>query len=129
MPALQVSLACVLISSTLLLGACRRNAAPDDKALAHEIQARLYRDPILRTRDISVIVQHGVVTLPGQVQTEEESARAARVASGTEGVKQVINQLVIVGASPAVPVEPAPAAQPAASKSGPRSRRATRSRH
>ena len=129
MRGLRVGLAYVLIPATLSLGACRRNPARDDKALAHEVQARLYQDPILRTRDISVIVQHGVVTLPGQVQSEEERTRAAKVASSTEGVKQVINQLVIVRASPAAPEEPAPATQPAASNSRPQSRRAMRSRH
>jgi hypothetical protein len=113
--------AIILIFLALLLTACSRS--PDDKAITGEIQARLYQDTTLKRRDISIIAQQGVVILSGQVQTEEERTRAAKLANEVRGVKQVINQLVVVSPlpaeQPAVPEEPVPARQSPKSQSGP----------
>lgn len=113
--------AIILISLALPLTACSRN--PDDKVITGEIQARLYRDATLKRRDISIIAQQGVVILSGQVQTEEERTKAATLANEVRGVKQVINQLVVVSPAPAeqpaAPEMPVPAVQPPKSQSGP----------
>ncbi|HXJ92726.1 MAG TPA: BON domain-containing protein [Terriglobia bacterium] len=97
--------ASVLMAVTLAPGACQRAQPRDDKTITLEIQATLYHDPTLKKRDISVIAQNGVVTLSGQVNSEGERTSAENVASRTAGVKQVINQLVVVGPSP--PAAPA----------------------
>jgi len=89
-----------LISAALLLGACNRAQPPDDKVITGEIQAKLYQDAALRKRDISIIAQNGFVVLSGQVNSEDERAAAERLATATSGVKQVLNQLVVVGPPP-----------------------------
>ena len=90
----------VLISSILAIRACHDARLPDDKDLVKQIQATLYQSATLRQRDISVIAHDGVVVLIGQVSSKDEKTSAERLASTVDGVKQVINQLVVVEGSP-----------------------------
>ena len=105
--ACNVLAAGILMSAAFSLGACNRARPQDDKTITREIQAKLYHDAILKTRDISIIAQSGVVVLSGQVSSEDERASAERLAAAVGGVKQVINQLAVVGRSPAA-TPPAP---------------------
>ena len=105
----------ILISVAFSQGACNRTRPQDDKATTREIQAKLYHDATLKTRDISIIAQNGVVVLSGQVNSEDERASAEHVAAAVGGVKQVINQLAVVGPSPAT-IPPQQAARPQRSK-------------
>jgi len=101
----------ILIPAVLSLGACNQAGPRDDKTITEEIQSKLYQDATLKTRDISVIAQNGVVILSGQVNSEKERAAAEHLAAAVEGVKQVINQLVVVGPCPVgAPTAPQPAA-------------------
>jgi hypothetical protein len=125
----------------LLLGSCNileTFQPPDDKAIVSEVQAKLFEDPVLKTRDIRVTAEKGVVMLAGTVATELEKAAVERFASRAKGAKQVVNQLAVVPttatAAPAAPAEapaataapetpapvattaPAPAAQPRATR-------------
>jgi len=99
-PTRGVLASAILISATLFPGGCNRAHPPDDKTITKEIQAKLYHDTRLKTRDISIIAQKGVVVLSGQVNSEDERASAERLAAGAAGVKQVTNELVIVGPKP-----------------------------
>jgi len=103
-----------VLISVLLLGACQKAQPRDDQSITKEVQASLYQNATLKKRDISIITHGGVVVLIGQVNSEDEKVSAERCASGVTGVKQVTNQLVVVGASP----KPAPPGQspPARSK-------------
>lgn len=131
----ELRVALVIVVGTLLLGACNvLNVLqpPDDKAIATEIQAKLYGDSVLKTRDIHVTSQKGVVTLTGTVGTELEKAAAERLAGQAKGVKSVVNQLAIstsptaANAVPEAPTQtaaatpppetPAPAPEPAPAK-------------
>jgi hypothetical protein len=95
-------------------------SAPNDKAIASEIQAKLFEDPVLKTRDIRVVSEKGVVVLAGSVATDLEKSAAGRYAGQAKGVKQIINQLSVAplteAAAPAAAAEatapetPAPAA-------------------
>ena len=108
----------MLTSAVLSLVACSRARPQDDKTITEEIQSKLYRDTILKTRDISIIAQNGVVVLSGQVNSEDEKSSAERFAAAVGGVKQVINQLVVVGPSPgAMPTAAQEAAAPKPSPS------------
>ena len=48
---------------------------------------------------INVDVKNNVVTLRGHVATRAERTKAEEVAKGTDGVKSVVNRLVIKAAS------------------------------
>jgi hypothetical protein len=71
----------------------------NDQVLTSNINERLKEDSVLKSRDIHVSSQGGVVTLTGTVRTQLEKAAAERIARAEKGVQQVINQLA-VSASP-----------------------------
>lgn len=114
----SVSVAVLLFGSILAVAACSV-FGPDDKAIISEIQARLFQDSVLKTRDIRVTANKGMVILTGTVNTELEKSAVERLAGQVSGVKQVENQLAVSTQAAAevsqnVPpaAEPAPAAQP-----------------
>ncbi len=96
-------ISCVFLAAALVPGACNRRGPADDKAITEDIQSKLYQDSTLKTRDISVISQNGVVVLVGQVNSDDEKAAAEHLAAAVDGVKQVISQLAVVGTPGALP--------------------------
>ena len=69
--------------------------AVTDSAITSRIKAQLAADQGLSGFDIHVGTDHGVVTLSGTVDNESESANAARIATNTDGVKGVINNIKV----------------------------------
>jgi hypothetical protein len=105
----------LVLGGALALASCnylQTLSPPDDKAIASEVQAKLFADPVLKTRDIRVVSEKGVVVLTGTVATDLEKSAAERYAGQAKGAKQVINQLSV--APPAEAVAPAPEAEAAA---------------
>jgi hypothetical protein len=103
-PRLKLGIGCILIASALLFAGCQAlklGQSTDDKATTTQIQARLFDDPVLKTRDIHVTSDKGTVTLTGTVGTELEKAAVERMASQADGVKSVVNQLVVSSAAAA----------------------------
>lgn len=92
---------------------------PDDKAITAEVQAKLFQDPTLKTRDIRVVSEKGVVVLTGAVATDLEKSAAERMVSQVSGVKQVIDQLTVSGSSGSTPAPQEMAALPPAPAPGP----------
>jgi len=87
-----------LIAGAVLLAGCnalKPGHSTDDKTITTQIQAGLFDDSVLKMRDIHVESDKGVVTLTGNVNTELEKAAAERVAGQVEGVKSVVNQLLV----------------------------------
>jgi len=120
-PRLRLRIGFVLMTGALLLAGCnvlKVGQSTDDKAITTRIQAKLFDDSVLKTRDIHVASDQGTVTLTGTVGTDLEKAAVERIASQAEGVKSVVNQLVVssapVAESPAgmQPAETAEAAPP-----------------
>jgi hypothetical protein len=98
MPRLKFGIGFILIASALLFAGCealKLGQSTDDKATTTQIQARLFDDPVLKTRDIHVTSDKGTVTLTGTVGTELEKAAVERMANQAEGVKTVVNQLAV----------------------------------
>ena len=54
-------------------------------------------DDLLKGSDIDVDTKDSVVTLKGTVKTAAGRARAVALASDTEGVKRVVDQLIVAG--------------------------------
>ena len=65
----------------------------DDAAITAEVKAQMYRIPSLRNKTIAVSTTDGVVTLKGNVNTEQQKQWAAKVAMSVKGVKSVDNQI------------------------------------
>jgi hypothetical protein len=92
-----------LFSVILLLGilaiglACTK--APDDSQLTSQIQSKLAQDSGLHDKQITVQTSGGVVTLSGTVENETQREAAARYASATPGIKEVVNNLETASAS------------------------------
>jgi BON domain-containing protein len=71
--------------------------APSSASIEMDISSKLLNDPDLRSPsvDVKVAVMAGTVTLRGQVPTEELKTRAERLARTANGVRNVVNELVV----------------------------------
>jgi hyperosmotically inducible protein len=68
---------------------------PSDPTVVTTIQAKLFLDPTLKTRNVEVQAADGVVTLRGSVASETERAQALLLARSSSGVKRVEDYLVV----------------------------------
>jgi len=91
----------------------------DDSTIVSDIQAKLFDDSVLKTRDIHVASQDGVVTLSGTVNTDLEKAAVDRIASRESGVKKVVDGLTVAGSSAASASGASAPASSSSSASGP----------
>lgn len=66
-----------------------------DTWITARVSARFVDEALLKGSDINVDTTDHAVTLKGTVKSDAAKARAAVVAGGTEGVKHVVNQLVV----------------------------------
>jgi hypothetical protein len=99
----------VIAGLMLIVGtACNKSAgARGDAQVASDVQSKIFSDPNVQSRQISVQSANGVVTLSGNVNSEAERTAAAQDASGIEGVKTVVNNLTTQSAQ----AQPAPVPQ------------------
>ncbi len=91
-----------LVVLLLVLGSaigCSRSRS--DQQIVTDIQAKLYGDPNVSSRQIEVQSNNGVVTLSGTVGSDAERTSTANDASQVEGVKSVVNNLQVAPAAAA----------------------------
>lgn len=81
---------------------------PDNAKITSDVQAKFSQDSGLSSKQLSVQVENGVVTLSGNVDNDAQRNAASQQAASVPGVKTVVNNLQ-VGPAPA----DAQAAQPA----------------
>jgi hypothetical protein len=74
---------------------CTRSRS--DGEIATEIQGKIYADQAVQTKQITVQADNGVVTLAGNVSSDEERSAAANDAAGVKGVRTVVNNLQVAG--------------------------------
>src|SRR5579864_6069904 len=91
--------------------------APNDAQVAGNVQSKIYADPNVQSRQITVQSANGVVTLSGYANSDAERATAAADAAQIDGVKTVVNNLEV--SAPAQAAAPAPAVEPAAQQEEP----------
>ena len=88
-------------------------AAVDDASVTSRIQAKFFLDPGIKTRRIDVDTQGGVVTLHGDVASDNERAQALILARTTQGVERVEDALTVNPAiDPPIQAESADASNP-----------------
>lgn len=123
---LSVALAMMLALSLALLAGCSRKAARTDAQVASDVQNKIYGDPGIQSRQISVQAANGLVTLSGSVNSDVERNAAANDAGAIDGVRTVVNNLQVqeAQAAPLPATAPVPAPQPA-SKPAPREKKHT----
>jgi hyperosmotically inducible periplasmic protein len=67
----------------------------DDATVTSLVQAKFFLDPSIKSRRIDVQTAQGVVTLHGEVASENERAQALSLARGTPGVSRVEDSLTV----------------------------------
>jgi hypothetical protein len=109
-------IAILLVTLALTFSGCsllKNTSAPNDEAVVAAIQSKLYQDPVLKTRDVRVVSQQGVVVLSGTVGSDQEKTAIEQFAHSTDGVKQVIDELAVNApeqAAAEAPAQPEPRA-------------------
>jgi hypothetical protein len=96
----KIRIAALVMTIALAFSGCslfKSSSAPNDQAIVSSIQSKLYQDPVLKTQDVRVVSQQGVVVLSGTVGSDQEKNQVEQFASTTDGVKQVIDQLTVGG--------------------------------
>jgi BON domain len=103
----RIWLATALALAGMFSGAARAYPAqnsgaqrPDDSTIVSDINASLFADSVLKTRDIRVSSKDGVVILEGSVATELEKAAVDRIASTEPGVQKVVDSMTVTGLNP-----------------------------
>lgn len=68
---------------------------PTDAGIGTQVKTNLTADETVKAAQIEVGVQKKVVTLSGTVNNDAVKERAVAVARGTDGVAEVIDQIVV----------------------------------
>src|ERR1700761_5857652 len=83
-------------------------AARDDQQIGLDIQAKIGAESALQGQDIQVAVANGVATLNGKVDNDASRALASADSASIDGVKTVVNNLVVAPAKAAKVAPPPP---------------------
>ncbi len=67
----------------------------DDTMITAKIKSKLASDDFLKSTEIGVETQNGVVQLHGFVDSQKAVDRAGQIAQGVKGVKSVKNNLIV----------------------------------
>ena len=91
----------------------------NDSGITASIQSKYFLDSNIKGRRIDVDTHQGVVTLRGEVASDDERAQALILARTTEGVQRVEDSLTVNLAAPSAPAAQPAAASPAISSAPP----------
>ena len=81
------------VKSNLQIGKKNWGQALDDKVIGSKIKAKLINEPGIRSLNIDVDVNNGIVTLTGLVEYKYQKNRAIEIAQNTTGTIKVIDNL------------------------------------
>ncbi len=99
----------VAVFLTLIAGC---SSTRSDQAITTDIQSRMFADPQSKSANIGVTVDHGNVTLNGQVPDDATRNQVFSVAQQTPGVKNVYDRMAVQQAAAAPAPVPVPAPEP-----------------
>ena len=80
--------------------------ARDDQQIGSDIQAKITGESALNGQNIQVTVANGVATLNGKVDNDASRALAAADSASVDGIRTVVNNLVVAPSRAAKPVPP-----------------------
>lgn len=92
-----LALLLVFLLAATALAAQKQQAPPSDDYLYDMVRRRLASDPVVKGGALEVDVKEGNVTLRGKVELEKQKERATKLAKKVKGVREVDNQLQVVG--------------------------------
>jgi hyperosmotically inducible protein len=81
------------VKNNLQVGQKTWGQALDDKVIGSKIKAKLINEPGIRSFNIDVDVNNGIVTLTGLVEYRHQKNRAIEIARTTSGTLRVIDNL------------------------------------
>ena len=90
-----------------LLAGC--GSSRPDAAITTDIQSKLFSSPDVKTASVDVATSGGVVTLSGTVPNDAARYEAYKIATETQGVTKVNDQLTVAQTQAQAAPEPAPA--------------------
>jgi hyperosmotically inducible protein len=67
----------------------------NDTAITAKVKTAIIDEPGLKSMQINVNTENGIVTLTGTIDTPQKMDRALQIAQAVEGVKSVNNQLYV----------------------------------
>jgi hypothetical protein len=102
----------MLISVMLLAASCARFAGRSDQQVASDVQNKINSDSTFPDKQLTVNANQGVVTLSGNVSSDAARTAAANDAAHVDGVKTVVNNLVVVPPAASAGSQPEPQPQP-----------------
>jgi hypothetical protein len=73
----------------------REGRVADSDAIRTQVSSRLAADRVADTAMLGVSVNEGVVTLTGTVDSTERQTRALEIAKGVEGVRAVVDNILV----------------------------------
>ena len=87
----------LLVILALAAGVWAAEKQVSDDQLYDLVRRKLADDVTVKGGALEVEVKAGVVTLRGKVETDKQKVKAEKLARKVSGVKQVTNELVVVG--------------------------------
>ncbi len=91
------TLVSLLVVLVLAAGLWAADKHPSDDQLYDLVRRKLADDQVVKGGALDVDVKGGVVTLRGKVESDRQKAKAEKLTRKIGGVKQVNNELVVVG--------------------------------
>lgn len=83
------------LSNDLTVGEKTVGGWIDDVMISSKVKSKLIANSEIQSRNIDVSSSQGVVTLIGRVKSQLVKSDAERIARGTQGVKDVNNELIV----------------------------------
>src|SRR5262245_25802903 len=99
----RIALAAVLVTAAGAAPAGARTIGEivDDARITAEVTTKLAADKLSNLTRVNVKSDTGIVTLSGTVDSSERGEKAAQIASGVTGVKEVVNNIHVKGSGTA----------------------------
>ena len=83
------------VKNNLQVGSRSFGQAFDDKVIGSKVKAKLIKEPGIRSLNIDVDVNKGVVTLTGKVGYQHQKDRVMEIARTTSGVIEVVDNIKV----------------------------------
>ncbi|MBZ0113467.1 MAG: BON domain-containing protein [Thermoanaerobaculia bacterium] len=95
----KLGITLLALGAVVVLGACASTQPASeqlsDSAITAKVEAKLAADPEVNPFEIDVDTNEGVVRLSGSVEEPGDRSEAVKLATNTQGVKRVINDITI----------------------------------